>query len=181
MQRHFALAVPLCPGDVGTTKAAGTANPNSFRAKIHGRLQGPLHGAAETDPTLELDRHVLSHKLGIEFRRAHLDNVDLDLGAATDLRNVIRHSLDLRALPADHETGAGGMQSHANAVPGALHDDLGKSGKLKATTEILTHPEVFVQLLLVVFAFGIPLGAPITIDDESETDGIYFLSHNSLC
>jgi hypothetical protein len=181
LQGHLALAVPLGARNIGASQAAGTANPNAFGAKVHGGLQGALHGAAEADPTLKLHCHVFSDKLGIQFRRAHLNNVDLDLGTATDLRNVAGHSLDLRTLPSDHEAGAGGVERHAHTVPGTLYDDLGEGCELQTASEILTYSEVFVQLLLVVFAFGIPLGTPITVDDESESDGIYFLSHNTLC
>ncbi len=181
MQRHLTLAVPLGARNVGASQTAGTANPNAFRTKVHGGLQGALHGAAEADSTLKLHGHIFSDKLGIQFRGTHLHDVDLDLGTATDLRNVVGHSLDLRTLPSNHEAGAGGVERHTHTVPGTLNDDLGKSCELQTAPEILTYSEVFVQLLLVVFAFGIPLGTPITVDDESESDGIYFLSHNTLC
>ena len=51
---------------------------------------------------------------------------------------------------------------------------------MQALFEILTDLEVLVKLVGVVLAFGIPLGAPVFVDGEAETDWINFLSHDSL-
>ena len=71
------------------------------------------------------------------------------------------------------------MKSDTDAVPGTFDNDLGKSGSLKATSNILTDLEIFVKLGGVVLAFGIPLGAPVLIQCEAESDWINFLSHDS--
>ena len=73
------------------------------------------------------------------------------------------------------------MQSDPDTVPRALNYNLGKSRKLKATAKILSHPEIFMEFLTIVLALGIPLRPPVTVDYESESDGIYFLSHNTWC
>ncbi len=70
------------------------------------------------------------------------------------------------------------MQCYADTVPRSLNNHLGKGSKLQAATEILPHAKILMKFLTIIIAFSIPFGAPITIDDESESDGIYFLSHN---
>jgi hypothetical protein len=72
------------------------------------------------------------------------------------------------------------MQSNTHAVPSAFDDHLSKSGSLEAAGDVSPDRQIFVKLICVVFAFGIPLGAPVFIDREAETDWINFLSHDSL-
>jgi hypothetical protein len=165
LQGHLALAIPLGACNVAASKATCTADPDALGTEVHRSLQGPLHGATETNPTLKLHRHVFGHELCIEFGLPHLDDVDLDLVTLADLSNISRHPLNLRTLASDHEAGTGGVERHANAVPGALNDDLGESCKLETTAEVLPHPEVFMQLRPVVLAFGVPLGTPIAVDN----------------
>jgi hypothetical protein len=80
LERHLAFAVTFSAGDVGTTKTTGDAEADAFRTEVHGGLEGALHGAAEADPALKLDGDLLGDKLGVEFRLADLNDVDLDLG-----------------------------------------------------------------------------------------------------
>ena len=72
------------------------------------------------------------------------------------------------------------MKSNTHAIPSALNDYFGKSGALKAAGNVFPDPQIFVKLICVVFAFGIPLGAPVFIDREAETDWINFFSFVSL-
>ncbi|MFT6177887.1 MAG: hypothetical protein ACJAQT_000287 [Akkermansiaceae bacterium] len=71
------------------------------------------------------------------------------------------------------------MESDTNTVPSTLDDHLRKCGALEATGNILTDTEIFVKLVGEVLALGIPLGAPVFVDGEAETDWINFLSHDS--
>ena len=73
------------------------------------------------------------------------------------------------------------MQGDADAVPRTLDNNLGEGCELKASTQIPADPEIFMKLGAIVIALGVPLGAPVTIDNESESDGIYFLSHIVFC
>ena len=106
LERHLALAVTLGAGDVRATKAAGDAQADAVGTELHGGLDGALHGAAERNAALELDGHLLGDELGIEFRLADFEDVELDLGAVAKLGNLIGHDLDLTALAADDEAGA---------------------------------------------------------------------------
>ena len=141
-------------------------------------MEGPFHGSPKTDPTFELDRHIFGYQLRIQFRTSYFYDIDLYLRIRTDLRDIIRHTLDLRTFPANHQPGTRRVQRDTNTVPCSLNNHLGESCKLKATTQVLTHSEILMKFFTVVIAFSVPLGAPITIDNESESDGIYFLSHS---
>ena len=72
------------------------------------------------------------------------------------------------------------MKSNTHAIPSALDDHFGKGGALKAAGDVFPDRQIFVELIRVVFAFGIPLGAPVFVDREAETDWINFLSHDSI-
>ncbi len=76
------------------------------------------------------------------------------------------------------EARAGGVQGDPHAVPSPLDHDLREGREMEPLGEIFPHPQVFVQLVCIVIAYGEPLGAPVTIDNESESDGVYFLSHD---
>jgi hypothetical protein len=65
----------------------------------------------------------------------------------------------------------------ANAVPGTLDDHAGQTGVNQLVLQIAADREIFVQLVGVVFAAGIPLRAPVFVDGETECDRIYFLAH----
>ncbi len=133
--------------------------------------------ARRKDTALELHGDLLGDELGIQLGLADLDDVDLHLRTLAKVGDVLGHHFDLLALAADDEAGTGGVESHADAVPGALDDHTGQTGILKLVLEIAADREVLVQLVGVVFAAGIPLRAPVLIDGETECDRIYFLAH----
>ena len=72
------------------------------------------------------------------------------------------------------------MKGNTHTVPSAFNDHLSKGGSLKPASNVFPDRKIFVKLVCVVFAFGIPLGAPVFVDREAETDWINFLSHDSL-
>ena len=57
------------------------------------------------------------------------ENVDFDLFATAHLADGGVHEFDFGTLAADHETGAGGEEGDADAVPSTLDHDAGKGGK----------------------------------------------------
>ena len=106
---------------------------DALGAEVHGRLDGLLHGAAEGDAALELQRDVLGDELRVEFRRLDFLDVDLDRFPSGELAISSLMLLDLRALAADDDAGAGGVDRDADAVPGALDDDLRDGGAGRAS------------------------------------------------
>src|SRR3546814_17906907 len=75
LQGHAALAVPLDAGDFRTAETTAAGDADAAGAQPHGRLHRTLHGAAEGNATLELLRDITGDQLGIQFRRADLDDV----------------------------------------------------------------------------------------------------------
>src|SRR5580698_1929986 len=61
VERNPALALPFAARDVGAAKAARALDLDALGAERHGHLDGLLHGAAEGDAALELERDVLGH------------------------------------------------------------------------------------------------------------------------
>ena len=177
LERHFAFAVAFSTGDVCTTEAAGATETNAFGTEFHGGLKRALHGAAEGNPALELHGDLLGDKLGIELGLADFDDVDLDLGTFTDVADLLGHHFDFLALATDDQTRAGSVKCDADTVPSALDDHAGQSGIDQLVLQVTTDCEIFVELVGIIFAFGIPLGAPVFIDGKAECDRIYFLAH----
>ncbi len=177
LERHLAFAISFGTGDVRTTEAAGAAEADAFRAEFHGGLKSTLHGAAEADPALKLDGDLLGNQLGVELRLADFDDVDFHLGTFADTGDVAGHDLDFLALATDDQTRAGSVESDADAVPSALDDNTGQASVLQLVFQISADREIFVEFICVVFATGIPLGAPVFVDGEAECDRIYFLAH----
>jgi hypothetical protein len=176
LKRDFAFAVSFSAGDVGTAEAAGAAEADAFGTEVHRGLEGAFHGAAETDAALKLDGDLLGDELGIEFRFTDFDDIDFDLGAFAEVGDVVGHHFDLLTLAADDEARAGGVEGDADAVPSTLDDDFGESGGLQLPFEVVADREVLVKFFGVVFACGVPLGAPVFVDGEAECDRIYFLA-----
>jgi hypothetical protein len=180
LKRDFAFAIPLGTGDISSTKAAGAPDPNPVGSEIHGGLDGTLHGATESNPALKLDTNLLTDALCIEFRLTDLNDINLNLRTSGNLGDCVGHNLDFGSLAPDNQSRTGGVKSDPNTVPGTLDDNFGEGSCLKVTGDVFADLEIFVKLVGVVLAFGIPLGAPVFVDGEAETDWINFLSHNSL-
>src|SRR5258707_6752313 len=70
VQRHAAFAIPFHARDFGAAETARAVDTNAFGAKTHRRLYRPLHGAAESDATLELLRNRFGDQGGVELRLA---------------------------------------------------------------------------------------------------------------
>jgi hypothetical protein len=102
------------------------------------------------------------------------------MGTLADVGEFLGHPLDLRALAADDQAGTGGVEGHADAVPSALDDDAGKGGELQARAHVAADLEVLVELLGVILAGGEPLGTPVFVNGEAETDGVDFLAHDEV-
>jgi hypothetical protein len=69
----------------------------------HGGLHSPLHGAAEGNTALQLLGDVVGNQLGVDFRLAHFNDVQMHF-AVGHFRQSRRRLLDVRALLADDHT-----------------------------------------------------------------------------
>jgi hypothetical protein len=105
VERDAALALPFAAGDFGSAQAAGTLDLDALGPERHGHLNGLLHGPAEGDAALELERDVLRDELGLDLRLLDLLDVEEDL-LAGELGEFVLDLLDLLALAADDDAGA---------------------------------------------------------------------------
>ena len=79
VQRHAAFAIPFDAGDFRAAQTAAAGDADAQRAQTHGGLHRALHHAAERDAALQLLGDVLGHQLGVDFRLADLDDVQMHL------------------------------------------------------------------------------------------------------
>src|SRR5262249_28429718 len=147
-------------------------------AEGHRHFDGLLHGAAERDAALELERDVLGDELRLDLRLLHLLDVEEDF-LAGELRELGLDVLHFLALAADAAAGTGGVYLDADAVRGALDEDARHRGLLELLHELLTDDLVLGEELCEILFAGIPAGLPVAADGETETDGIGFLAHGS--
>jgi hypothetical protein len=135
-----------------------------------------LHGAAEGDPALELLGDVLGHQLGVGFRLADLDDVQVNL-AVRHGRQVLAQLVDVRALLADDHAGACGIDGDAALLVRSLDDDPRHAGLVQALLQRTTDLDVLVQQTAVLLAIGEPTGVPGAVDAEAKPDRIDLLTH----
>src|ERR1019366_7598002 len=170
VQRDAALALPLAAGDVGAAEAARALDADALGAEGHGHLDGLLHGAAEGDAALELEGDVLSHELRLDLGLLHFLDVEEDF-LAGELRELVLDLLDLLALAADDNAGAGGVDLDADAVGRALDEDARHGGLLELLHELLPDHLVLEEELGEVFLLRKPAGLPVAADGEAEAGG----------
>src|SRR4029077_14396598 len=96
VQRDAAFALPLTPGHLGATEAAGDRDADALRAGLHRPRDRLLQHPAERHATLQPPGDVLGDEAGVELRVADLEDVHFhDL--AGRLAERLTELLDLRA------------------------------------------------------------------------------------
>ena len=155
MKGHTALAIPLGAGDFGAVQTARAHDLDALGAKAHGVLHGPLHGAAEHDPLLELLGDVLCDELGIDLWLANLFDVDVHRHAhhGGELR---LEGLDVFALLANHNAGTGAENGDLGVLGRALNEDATHSSALEAFFKEVANLDVFIEHLAEVAGVGEP-------------------------
>src|SRR5207245_2438826 len=134
-----------------------------------------LHGAAERDTLLELERHVLRHELGVELGVDDLLNVEIDLLTRPRLQLVLQ-LLHLRALPADDDARPGRRDRDPRPVGRSLDVDLGDTRVIELILDVAPDLHVLVQQICVALRRE-PAGAPRPRRTESEADRMRLLAH----
>src|SRR3546814_4988952 len=145
-------------------------------AQTHGRLHRTLHGATEGNATLELLRDILGNQLGIQFRLADLDDVQMHFRLG-HLGQVGPQLLDVGALLADHHARTRRVDGDAGLLGRPLDDDAGNAGLGQTLLEILADLQILVQQTGILLVAGIPARVPGAVDAEAEPDRIDFLTH----
>src|ERR1051326_4521587 len=155
VQRHAAFAVPFRAGDFSAAQPAAAIDADALGAQTHGGLHRALHHAAEGDAALELLGDVLRHQLGVDFRLADLDDVQMHLVAGVFLDFVLQ-LLDIGALLADHHARPRRVNGDAALLVRALDHDAADAGLLEPFRQGIADLDVFLQQLAVVLLAGIP-------------------------
>src|SRR5438876_144883 len=175
MERHAAVAVPLLARDLAAAQPPRARDPDAVGAQAQRGGDRLLHGAAERDTLLELERHVLRHELGVELGVDDLLNVEIDLLARPRLQLVLQ-LLHLRALPADDDARPGRRDRDPRPVGRALDVDLGDTRVIELILDVAPDLHVLVQQICVALRRE-PAGAPRPRRTESEADRMRLLAH----
>src|SRR5438876_1145453 len=175
MERHAAVAVPLLARDLAAAQPPRARDPDAVGAQAQRGGDRLLHGAAERDTLLELERHVLRHELGVELGVDDLLDVEVDLLARPPLQLVLQ-LLDLRALPADDDARPGRRDRDPRPVGRALDVDLGDTRVIELILDIAPDLHVLVQQIRVALRRE-PAGAPRPCRTEAEADRMRLLAH----
>ena len=115
---------------------------NALRAKIHRGLHRFLHRAAKAirrsiwSATFSATSCASSSGVLISWMSI------LICLPLRHLRDLLGHLLDFGAFASDHDAGTRGVDGHADAVPGALDDDLRDGGELQLLLHVVANLDV---------------------------------------
>src|SRR5580704_5658449 len=182
VQRHAAFAIPFEASDFRAAKPARAVDADALRAEPHRRLDRALHRPAEGNAALELLGDRIGDQRRIDLGLADLDDVDGDFRAG-QLRHLLAQLVDVGALLADDDTGAGRVDVDARLFVRTLDDDLRDRGLLQALHQDVADLHVFVQKLAVLALARVPARIPGAVDAEAQPDRIDLLTHcaSPLC
>src|SRR5205809_5213465 len=175
VQRHAAVAVPLLACDLAATQPPRTRDPDAVGAQAQCGGDRLLHGAAKRHALLELERHVLGHKLGVELGVDDLLDVEVDLLARPRLQLVLQ-LLHLGPLPADDDARPGRGDRDPRPVRRALDVDLGDARVIELILDVAPDLHILMQQICVALRRE-PAGAPRPRRTEAEADRMRLLAH----
>src|SRR5213080_3681003 len=175
VERHAAVAVPLLARDLAAAQPPRARDPDAVGAQAQRGGDRLLHGAAERDTLLELERHVLRHELGVELGVDDLLDVEVDLLARPRLQLVLQ-LLHLGPLPADDDARPGRGDRDPRPVRRALDVDLGDARVIELILDVAPDLHILVQQICVALRRE-PAGAPRPRRTEAEADRMRLLAH----
>src|SRR6185437_14093987 len=130
----------------------------------------------ERDAAFQLLGDILGHQLGVDFRLADFDDVQMDF-IIREFLNVALQLLDVGALLADHHAGTGRMDRHAALLVRALDHDTADTGGLELVAQILADLDVFLQELPILLLARVPARVPGPVDAQTQAGRIDLLTH----
>src|SRR5450755_2352276 len=178
LQRQPALQVPFFAGDFCAVQAACYANLDALASETQRRIYRFAHRAAEGHALFELQRDRFRDQRGVEFRTVHFHDVDVHFAFGA-LLHVLLQLVDFRALAADDDAGARGVNAHHQLVGCAFDIDRADARALQLFFQLAPQLHVFVQQFGVV-AVGIPARLPRLVVTESKSVRVRLLSHSVL-
>jgi len=176
MQRHAAFAVPLGAGDLSTTETARAVDADAFGAETHRRLNGALHGAAESNAAFKLLSDRLRDQIGVDLRLAHFNDVEMRFGRG-ELGKLAAKLFDVGALLADDDARTRRVDRHAALFVRALDHDFRDGGLLEFLHQVVADLQILVKQFTVLAGVRVPARIPGAVDAEAKADRIDFLAH----
>src|SRR3546814_486212 len=93
------------------------------------------------------------------------------------LAELLAQLFDVRALLADDDARAGGIDRHAAQLCRAFDHDLGDRGLRQGLEHILADLQILDQHATIILAFGEPAAVPGAVDLQAQADRIALLAH----
>src|SRR5437667_1203356 len=175
VQRHPAVAIPLTTRDLAATKPPRACDADTVGAQTQRGRHRLLHGAAERDALLQLERDILGDELRVQLGMDDLLDVEVDLLARAGLQLVLQ-LLDFCALAPDDDAGARGEDRDPCAIRRALDVDLRDAGVVELVLDEAPDLHVLVQQGGVVLRRE-PPRRPGARAAEPEADRMRLLTH----
>src|SRR5690606_33405051 len=157
-------------------EAAAADDLDAFGTQTHGGLHRALHRTAERHAAHELVGNALRDELGIDFRLADLDDVQLHLALGHG-RQLGAQLLDVRALLADDDAGTGRIDRDPAQLGRTLDHHLRDRRLRQVLDDVLADLDVFLEQPRIVAPFGVPAAVPGAVDLQAQTDRIALLAH----
>ena len=176
MKRHTAFTIPFDTRDFSAAETAAAGDLDPFGAQTQCRLNGTLHCTAESHAADKLVGDALRDELRVDFRLADFNDVQLHF-ACGHLRQLGTQLLDVRALLADDDTGASGIDRNAAQLGRTFDHDLRDGCLRQALHDVLADLDIFAEQLGIVAPFGVPAAVPGAVDLQAQTDRVAFMAH----
>mmetsp|Transcript_12969 Transcript_12969/g.42770 ORF Transcript_12969/g.42770 Transcript_12969/m.42770 type:complete len:227 (-) Transcript_12969:1361-2041(-) len=176
VKRHTAFTILLDAGDFRTAQTATANDLDAFGTQTHGGLHRALHRTAESHTADQLIGDALRDELGVDFRLADLNDVQLHL-AVRHGRQLDAQLFDVRTLLADDNTGTRGIDRNAAQLGRTLDNHLGDRCLRQVLGDVFADLDIFLEKTGIVTPFGVPAAVPGAVDLQAQTDRIALLAH----
>ena len=147
-------------------------------AQAHGGLHGPLQGAAEGNPAHQLLCDIFRNQLRLDFRLADLNDIQVNL-ATGQRRDFLAQFFDIRAFPADHNAGTGGVNGDPGMLCRTLDQNLRHACLIQLVEQDFANLQILVQQIG-IFRICIPARIPGPVNTDAEADWIDLMTHYSV-
>ena len=168
--------VLLCARDLCAAESAGRHDLDALETRLHGAADRLLHSAAEGNTSFQLSRYILSDELCISIGTANFHDVYYYI-LARELEQISLQLVDACAALADYDTRLSCINADRNLVSCALNLNLGDACCVQFLFYKLSDLIVFYKIIRKLIAFRHPTRVPIFDYANSESVGIYFLTH----
>ena len=160
-------------------EAEGLQRPPEMRRRRRLHVDRAALGMGDAEaPGMEVELlgDAFGHQRRVDLGLAHLDDVDDDF-AVGELGDRLADLVDVRALLADDDARARGVDRDARLLRRALDDDARHAGLLQASLEVRADVQVLVQDVRVLLAGGVPARIPRAVDTDAQPDRVDLLTH----